>query len=188
MRRDDNVYARMLTPSDQVRRLRRVLDELVTLASVLDGRSRVVDGRVQLDLSALGPALKEQLGEPGWAKIAGKKNRDPPHPDRTSSRPARRWSLYDGYGERCIEGPLRALAGPCRRSGAAESRCRMATAHGVGKAPVAVHVDPSAAHSQTRAQLSNGSSRQRRGRSRVWIRETKVWGRKYEPIRDPERR
>ena len=59
----------MVTPSDQVRRLRRVLDVLVALASVLDGRSRVVDGRVQLDLAALGPALKEQLGEPGFKTI-----------------------------------------------------------------------------------------------------------------------
>ena len=53
VRRDDNVYARMLTPSDQVRRLRRVLDVLAALASVLDGKSRVVDGRVQLDLAKL---------------------------------------------------------------------------------------------------------------------------------------
>ena len=66
VRRDDNLYTRMVTPSDQVRRLRRVLDVLVALASVLDGRSRVVDGRVQLDLSALGPALKQQLGERGF--------------------------------------------------------------------------------------------------------------------------
>ena len=69
VRHDDNIYARMVTPSDQVRRLRRVLDVLVALASVLDGRSRVVDGRVQLDLAALGPALKEQLGEPGFRTI-----------------------------------------------------------------------------------------------------------------------
>ena len=40
MRRDDNLYTRMVTPSDQVRRLRRVLDVLVALASVLDGRSK----------------------------------------------------------------------------------------------------------------------------------------------------
>ena len=57
VRHDDNIYARMVTPSDQVRRLRRVLDVLVALASVLDGRSRVVDGRVQLDLSVLGTVL-----------------------------------------------------------------------------------------------------------------------------------
>ena len=56
----------MVTPSDQVRRLRRILDVLVALTSVLDGKSRVVDGRVQLDLSALGPALKEQLNERGF--------------------------------------------------------------------------------------------------------------------------
>ena len=62
MRRDDNIYARMVTPSDQVRRLRRVLDVLVALASVLDGKSRMVDGRLQLDLSALGPAAEGAAG------------------------------------------------------------------------------------------------------------------------------
>ena len=59
----------MVTPSDQVRRLRRILDVLVALTSVLDGKSRVVDGRVQLDLSALGPALKEQLNERGFRQL-----------------------------------------------------------------------------------------------------------------------
>ena len=52
-----HIYARMVTPSDQVRRLRRVLDVLVALASVLEDRSRIVDGRVQLDLAVLGHVL-----------------------------------------------------------------------------------------------------------------------------------
>ena len=65
-RRGSNNYTRMVTPSDQVRRLRRVLDVLVALASVLEDRSRIVDGRVQLDLAALGPALKRQLNERGF--------------------------------------------------------------------------------------------------------------------------
>ena len=76
-------------------------------------------------------------------------------------------------------GHLRPWAGPCRQGEAAESRCRMAATHGANQTPVAVHVGPSAAHSQTRAQLYDRSSRHQRGRSQVWIRETKLWGQKY---------
>ena len=66
----------------------------------------------------------------------------------------------------------------------------MAAAHGAGRDPMAVHVSPSAARSHELIQPSKDSSRQRRGRSRVWIREVKkygvggmdeVWNRKYEP-------
>ena len=88
----------------------------------------------------------EQLGlvPCAWrAKFAGKKKRDPPHPDRSGARPARRWSLHDGRGERRTEGHLRPLAGPCRRSEAAERRCRMATTHGAGEAPVVARYSPS---------------------------------------------
>ena len=61
-------------------------------------------------------------------------------------------------------------AGPRRRSQAAENQCHMAAAHEVGEALVAVHESLSAAHSHELAQLSYDSSRQRQGRSRVWIR------------------
>ena len=124
----------------------------------------------------------EQLGlVPGaWrAKIAEKKNRDPPHPDRSNARPARCWSLCDGRRERRTEGHLQPLAGPCGRSEATERRCRMAAMHGAGHDPMAVHVGSSAARSHELIQFIKGSSRQRRGRSRVWIREAKVWGRRY---------
>ena len=124
----------------------------------------------------------EQLGSVPYAwraKIAGKKNRDPPHPDRSGARPARCWSLRDGHGERRTAGPLQPRAGPCRRSEAAESRCRMAAAHGASKTPVAVHEGLSAARSQELARLTKDSSRQQQNRTQVWIRETKVWGRRY---------
>ena len=58
----------------------------------------------------------------------------------------------------------------------------MAATHGAGEAPVAEHVGPSAARSQTREQLPKDPSRQRQGRSRVWIRETEVWGRRYDQV------
>ena len=91
----------------------------------------------------------EQLGlvPYAWrAKIAGKKKRDPPHPDRSGARPARHRSLHDGRGERCGTRHLRPLAGPCRRSEAAECRCRMAATHGAGGTPAAVHESSSPAH------------------------------------------
>ena len=95
------------------------------------------------------------------AKIAGKKNRDPPHPDRSGARPARCRSLHDVRGERCGTGQLRPLAGPCGRSETAESRCRMDAAHGAGQALVAVYVGSSAARSQKLQQLCYRSVRQR---------------------------
>ena len=113
------------------------------------------------------------------AKIAGGGNRDPPHPDRLNARPARHWSLCDGRGERRTEGHLRLRAGRCGRSEAAENQCRMAATHGAGETPVAAHVSPSAARSQALYTEFLDSSRQRQGRNRVWIRESKVWGRRY---------
>ena len=56
------------------------------------------------------------------AKNAGEKNRDPPHPDSLDAWPARHWSLHNGRGECCTEGPPRPAAGPCRRSEVPESR------------------------------------------------------------------
>ena len=76
-------------------------------------------------------------------------------------------------------GTPRPRADPCKRSEAAESRCRMAAAHGASKTPVAVHEGSSAARSQELAQLTKDSSRQQQNRTQVWIRETKVWGRRY---------
>ena len=112
-------------------------------------------------------------------KIVGKKNRDPPHPDRSGARPARCWSLRDGHGERRTAGPLQPRAGPCRRSEAAESRCRMAAAHGASETLVVAHESSSAAGSQSLFTDFLDSSRQRQSRSRVWICETKVRGRRY---------
>ena len=76
------------------------------------------------------------------AKIAGKKTRDPPHPHRPGTRPGRHWSLHDGRGERRKKGHLRPWAGPCGRSEAAESWCRMAAAHGAGDSLADVSVSP----------------------------------------------
>ena len=121
----------------------------------------------------------EQLGlvPCAWrAKLAGKKNRDPPHPDRSIARPARCWSFRDGRGERRTEGHLRPLAGPCRRSEAAERRCRMAAAHGADNSPIVVHEGPSAARSQKLPQQRHHSIGRRQGRNRVWIREIKSMG------------
>ena len=86
------------------------------------------------------------------AKIAGKKSRDPPHPHRPNTRPGRRWSLHDRRGERRTAGHLLPRAGPSRRSEAAESRCRMAAAHGAGKTPVAAHGGPSPGRSHELSQ------------------------------------
>ena len=99
-----------------------------------------------------------QAGQVPYAwrgRFAGKNNRDPPHPHRPNARPGRHWSLYDGRGERCTEGHQRPRAGPCGRSEATESRCRMAAAHGASGTPIAVHVGPSAARSQELCQLSD---------------------------------
>ena len=85
VRHDDNIYARMVTPSDQVRRLRRVLDVLVALASVLDGKSRMVDGRLQLDLSALGPAAEGAAGRARLQNYLSRPGRAVPLQRRRSS-------------------------------------------------------------------------------------------------------
>ena len=59
----------------------------------------------------------------------------------------------------------------------------MAAARGTGQqTPVVVHVGPSAARSLELYQLSKDSSRQRRGRALVWIREAKVWDWKYDQV------
>ena len=126
---------------------------------------------------ARGPERRCTAGS--CTQIFPEKNRDPPHPDRPNTRPARCWSLHDGRGERRKEGHLLPRAGPCGRSEATESRYCMATAHGVGEAPVAVHVGPSATRSHELIQFSKHSFMQRQGRSRVWIRKTKVWGWRY---------
>ena len=65
------------------------------------------------ELQGLGPSGPHPL-KMAEANRRGK-NRDPPHPNCSGARPAGRWSLCNGRGERCTEGPLRVHAGPCRQ-------------------------------------------------------------------------
>ena len=127
---------------------------------------------------------RHSLGVHGGREWSGKKSTtlrtQIEHPDRApDARPARCWSLCDGRGEQCTEGPLRPQA------------CQMKQ----GRREPVPHgrrawrrQDPSGCL-RTWARVLMPCTElartcchpfgQRRGRSRVWIREAKVWGRRY---------
>ena len=80
-----------------------------------------------------------------------------------------------------MAGPLRPQAGPCRRSEAAESRCRIAATHGAGEAPVVTRNSPSidVLHQTGTVWLSSVWA-ETRPNIGMDSQTKKVWGRKYE--------